>query len=134
MQPAETTSRIVDERRRTDQEAPPAEQHPMPLNPHPVGRPWAGRAGAATVAELSVGLFCLAVLAFSPPLLVIFSTQYLLFGIPLLYVYLFVTWGLVIVLLARLARRAHRTLTIEKEHTALPPERGPTAPGRAEKG
>ena len=73
------------------------------------------RPGETSVGELSVGLFALSVVAFSPPLLVIFGTPNLLLGLPLLYVYLFVAWSLVIVLLARLAKQAQRTLTDERE-------------------
>lgn len=49
--------------------------------------------------ERWVALFLLAVLLFSPPLLSIFSDHQLL-AVPFLYVYLFLSWGLVIGLLA----------------------------------
>jgi hypothetical protein len=47
-----------------------------------------------------VALFLLGALAFSPPLLVIFATRWLAAGIPVLYVYLFAAWAILIVLLA----------------------------------
>lgn len=50
--------------------------------------------------EWSVVLFVVALLAFNPPILSIFSVPDLLFGIPILYLYIFVAWGGVIVLLA----------------------------------
>ena len=50
--------------------------------------------------EWSVVLFVVALLAFNPPVLSIFSVPDLLFGIPTLYLYIFVAWGGVIVLLA----------------------------------
>lgn len=86
------------------------------------GRGPAGRPGEASVGELSIGLFALSLIAFSPPLLVMFGAPRLLFGIPLLYVYLFVAWCLVIALLARLAKRAERTLTDEREPPSPSPD------------
>jgi hypothetical protein len=53
-----------------------------------------------------VALLLLGVLAFSPPLLSIFSVRELVFGIPILYLYLFVAWGVLIALLARISLRA----------------------------
>jgi hypothetical protein len=50
--------------------------------------------------EWSVVLFVVALLVFNPPVLSIFSVPDLLFGIPTLYLYIFVAWGGVIVLLA----------------------------------
>ena len=51
-------------------------------------------------AEWSVVLFVVALLAFNPPVLSIFSVPDLIFGIPILYLYIFVAWGAVIALLA----------------------------------
>jgi hypothetical protein len=50
--------------------------------------------------EWSVVLFVVALLAFNPPVLSIFSVPELIFGIPTLYLYIFVAWGGVIALLA----------------------------------
>lgn len=50
--------------------------------------------------EWSVVLFVVALLAFNPPILSIFSVPDLLFGIPLLYLYILVAWAGVIALLA----------------------------------
>lgn len=50
--------------------------------------------------EWSVVLFVVALLAFNPPVLSIFSVPDLLFGIPLLYLYIFFAWAGVIALLA----------------------------------
>ena len=61
-------------------------------------RPYKVRKGLAS--ERAVALFLLAVLAFSPLVLSIFNVPAFLFGIPLLYVYLFLAWGVVIALLA----------------------------------
>jgi hypothetical protein len=56
------------------------------------------------IAERSIALALLAVLAFAPPLLVIFSGDDLLFGFSPLYLYLFFAWGCVIALGARASR------------------------------
>ena len=50
--------------------------------------------------ERSLGLFALGLLIFNPPLLSIFSVETSLFGIPLLYLYLFAAWALLIGLVA----------------------------------
>lgn len=48
--------------------------------------------------ERALALFFFAVVAFSPALLAIFSQPIFLFGVPVLYLYLFGVWGLVIAL------------------------------------
>ena len=50
--------------------------------------------------EWSVVLFVVALLAFNPPVLSIFSVPELILGIPTLYLYIFIAWGGVIALLA----------------------------------
>ena len=50
--------------------------------------------------ERLVALFLLGIVAFTPPFLGIFNTPRLIFGIPLLYLYLFAVWGLLIGLVA----------------------------------
>ena len=50
--------------------------------------------------EWSVVLFVVALLAFNPPVLLIFSVPDLILGIPALYLYIFIAWGGVIVLLS----------------------------------
>ena len=50
--------------------------------------------------EWSVVLFVVALLAFNPPVLSIFSVPELVFGNPNLYLYIFAAWGGAIVLLA----------------------------------
>lgn len=51
-------------------------------------------------AEWSVVLFIVALLAFNPPVLSIFSVPELIFGVPILYLYIFFAWAAAIVLLA----------------------------------
>ncbi|MDJ0950668.1 MAG: hypothetical protein QNJ94_17280 [Alphaproteobacteria bacterium] len=50
-----------------------------------------------------VALFLAGLTGFSPPLLFIFSTEITVFGIPLLYVYMFTAWALIIALTAWIA-------------------------------
>ncbi|MGD1876039.1 MAG: hypothetical protein ACFB13_00895 [Kiloniellaceae bacterium] len=50
--------------------------------------------------EWSVVLFVVALLAFNPPVLSIFSVPELILGIPILYLYIFAAWAGVIALLA----------------------------------
>jgi hypothetical protein len=52
-----------------------------------------------------IGLFVLSLLLFTFPLLDLFGREQYVFGLPLLYVYLFVVWLVVIILLRRLFRK-----------------------------
>lgn len=55
-----------------------------------------------------IALFLIGVLAISPPLLAVFRAESFLFGMPLLFVYLFGAWALLVAFLALIieARRA----------------------------
>ncbi len=64
-----------------------------------------GRTRPTRVAERSVALFLLGLVCFTPPLLGIFGMQERVFGLPVLYVYLFTVWGALIALAAWIARR-----------------------------
>ena len=55
--------------------------------------------------ERLIGLFLLGCLLFNFPLLALFNVQATVFGIPLLYTYLFVAWGLLIALVAVIMER-----------------------------
>ncbi len=50
--------------------------------------------------ERAVALFLFGLLAFNPPLLSIFSKPLFVFGIPLLYLYLFFVWAGFVLLVA----------------------------------
>jgi hypothetical protein len=50
--------------------------------------------------ERLVALFLLGVLLFAPPLLALFNNPYRVLGLPMLYLYLFGAWGVIIVLAA----------------------------------
>jgi hypothetical protein len=52
-----------------------------------------------------VGLFLLGYLLFNYPLISLFNLKQLVFGIPLLYAYIFGVWLLLIVLVAIIASR-----------------------------
>jgi len=54
-----------------------------------------------TPGERAVGLFILAFVLFTPPFLSIFSRESFLFGVPLLFLYIFFAWGAVVFLIAR---------------------------------
>ena len=60
-----------------------------------------------------VGLFVVGVAAFNPPLLGLFSGT-TLFGWPLLYVYLFCVWALLIGAVALVVERRRRRQDIEQ--------------------
>jgi hypothetical protein len=57
-------------------------------------------------AERLVALAVLGFLLFNYPLLSIFSAETTVFGIPLLYAYLFASWALLIALMALVVRRS----------------------------
>jgi len=54
-----------------------------------------------------VGVFLLGMLLFNYPLLALFNRVASIFGVPLLYAYLFASWALVIGLLALVVERPH---------------------------
>ena len=54
-------------------------------------------------AERSLAIFFLGLLLFNPPLLSVFSRDARIGDVPLLYLYLFVAWGILIFLVGRLA-------------------------------
>jgi hypothetical protein len=54
-------------------------------------------------SEWSIAAFLLGFLAITPPILSIFSTEAFVFGIPLLYLYLFCAWAAIIALIALIA-------------------------------
>lgn len=55
--------------------------------------------------ERLVAVFLAGVLLFNYPVLAVFNRAAEVFGIPLVYVYIFTAWGGVIALLATIARR-----------------------------
>lgn len=59
--------------------------------------------GLKRTAERSIATFLFGFLAFSPPFLAIFGAEAVVFNLPLLYVYLFAAWGLIIVTVAWIA-------------------------------
>ncbi|MGD8701810.1 MAG: hypothetical protein PVH26_05195 [Desulfosarcina sp.] len=58
-----------------------------------------------------IGLFLVGVLLFNFPLLYLFNQPLLIVGIPILYLYLFIAWALIIVLMLVISRtKAEKTL------------------------
>ena len=51
-----------------------------------------------------VALFLLGAVAFNPPLLAVFDVDTLVLGVPLLYVYLFAAWAVLIALVRLVAK------------------------------
>jgi hypothetical protein len=74
--------------------------------------------GPGSIGERAIALFLLAFLAFNPPLLSIFSSDQILFGVPLLYLYLFCAWAGVIALIGLHAVSGRRSA--EEEPPAPP--------------
>ncbi len=56
--------------------------------------------------ERLVGLFLLGCLLFNFPLLALFNVKGAVFGIPILYAYLFAAWALVIALVVAIMERS----------------------------
>lgn len=73
--------------------------------------------------ERAIALFLFAFLAFNPPILTIFSKETAIFGLPLLYFYLFSAWGIVVLLLGLQATGALRALVARRDR------QGPSQPG-----
>ncbi len=60
------------------------------------------------IREWSVALFLFGVIAFMPPLMLVFARPAMLFGLPLFYVYMFAVWGALILLAGRIAAHGRR--------------------------
>lgn len=75
---------------------------------------------AKRAREHLVALFGLAVLLLTPPVLLIFNKPGHLFGIPMLYLYLFMVWAVLIALAALAAERSETgdDIGTESEGTA----------------
>ena len=60
---------------------------------------------AKKITERYVALIILAALLFNPPIMSIFNSTELILGVPMLFLYLFAAWALIIGLNAYLAKR-----------------------------
>src|SRR5512139_210285 len=65
-----------------------------------------------------IALFVLGALLLMPPMLAVFSKPVRLFGIPALYLYLFLAWAALIAMTATIARRLDTAQSIDE----APPE------------
>ena len=81
-----------------------------------------------TSGERHLALFLLGLVLLSPPLLSIFDGPGWIFGIPLLYIYLFAVWGVLIGLTALAAQRWRRT-SGPRPQAGRPDLLGPSPPG-----
>ena len=61
--------------------------------------------GSTNKAERLVAVFLLGAMLFNYPLLAVFNRAVEVMGIPLVYVYIFTAWGLLIALLALIVKR-----------------------------
>jgi len=68
--------------------------------------------GQTSKTGLSVGIFMLGCVLFSNPLLALFNYKVLLLGVPLLFLYIFAAWLLLILLVIRVARIRPRSAQI----------------------
>jgi hypothetical protein len=76
--------------------------------------------------ERLAAMFILAAVLFNPPVLSIFNRAEQLFGVPLLYLYLFLAWALLITLTALLVERA------EEGSEPVKPQQNPGCPDDAQ--
>jgi hypothetical protein len=60
-----------------------------------------------------VGLFLLGMLLFNFPLIYLFNRPLLISGIPILYLYLFVAWSLIVVLTLIISRAKPDTMLVD---------------------
>lgn len=78
------------------------------------------------IGERLIGLFLFGLLLFMPPLISVFDKARLVAGVPLLYLYLFLVWALLIALMA---------MTVERSNGEDDQAEGEPVPGRdAERG
>lgn len=71
-------------------------------------RPRPGARGEDRAHEWSLALFLAGIVAFTPPLLMVFDRKGTVFGLPVLYLYLFACWALLVALAGRIAVRRRR--------------------------
>lgn len=60
--------------------------------------------GRASRTGLSVGIFLLGCVLFSNPLLALFNYKVLVLGVPMLFLYIFTAWVLLILLVVRVTK------------------------------
>lgn len=70
--------------------------------------------------ELLIALFVLAVLLLTPPLLIVFNQATRLLGVPMLYLYLFVVWTVLIALVALAVERREVADELDDPDTEVP--------------
>jgi TRAP-type C4-dicarboxylate transport system permease small subunit len=68
-------------------------------------------------SQLLMGLFLLGCALFNYPILTLFNRRTTLFGIPLLYLYLFIIWAIIIVAIMLITKARTKT-TSSKRHRA----------------
>ncbi len=74
--------------------------------------------GRASRTGLSVGIFLLGCLLFSTPLLALFNYKILVLGVPLLFLYIFAAWLLLILLVIRVTKIKSRPVPLRPARDA----------------
>lgn len=78
--------------------------------------------------ERLTALFILAAVLFTPPFLGIFNSPVRILGVPALYLYLFITWGILIAVVAAVVERSDTTADLSASEVVEPrPDAGPAA-------
>lgn len=60
------------------------------------------------IREWSFALFLFGVVAFTPPLILVFDRPTMLVGLPLFYIYIFAMWAVLIAVVRRIAAHGRR--------------------------
>lgn len=76
-----------------------------------------------SAAERSLALFLLGLAAFTPPLLAVFSVEGIWLGVPVLYLYVFTAWAVLILLMG---------LSAAQSGDRPPPPAPPSSPAPAD--
>ncbi len=68
-----------------------------------------------------IGIFFLGCAFFSYPILTVFNVKKMLFGFPLLYLYVFSVWFVIIILIYSFARRQEKSKILESSESFVVP-------------
>jgi TRAP-type C4-dicarboxylate transport system permease small subunit len=70
-------------------------------------------------SQLLMGLFLLGCVLFNYPILTLFNRRTTLFGIPLLYLYLFIVWATIIVAIMLITKARKKATRSKRNHGEL---------------
>lgn len=83
-------------------------------------------------SERLIGLFLFGLLLFTSPLIGVFDKAYLVLGIPVLYLFLFLAWVMLIALMALIVERPQSEEDLAEGEQSPDVNRGQTASREAE--